>query len=80
MVSPNLNSLGAGNIRQFTYIFYVLFIKTINFKSRFIIIMNPKQFLENRSVQLIFRDCLKLASRMVKDPNKVVAVRALIRK
>lgn len=29
---------------------------------------------------LIFRDCLKLANRMVSDPVKTQAVRALIRR
>lgn len=43
--------------------------------------MNPaKHLVENRSVQLIFRDCLKLASRMVENPQQVVAVRTLLRK
>ena len=41
--------------------------------------MNPAQLIENRSVRTIFRDCLKLASRMVDDPAKVQAVRGLIR-
>ena len=41
--------------------------------------MNPSQLIENRSVQLIFRDCLKLAARMVSDPVKVQAVRGLLR-
>ena len=41
--------------------------------------MNPAQLIENRSVRLIFRDCLKLASHMVQDPTKTLAVRRLIR-
>ena len=41
--------------------------------------MNPAQLIENRSVLIIFRDCLKLASRMVDDPVKVRAVRGLLR-
>jgi len=41
--------------------------------------MNPKQLLETRSSLLIFRDCIKLAERMVDDPAKVIAVRKLIK-
>lgn len=41
--------------------------------------MNPAQLIENRSVLLIFRDCLKLAPRMVVDRSKMLAVRGLIR-
>jgi len=41
--------------------------------------MNPSQLIENRSAQLIFRDCLKLAARMMDDPIKVNAVRRLLR-
>ena len=41
--------------------------------------MNPAQLIENRSVRTIFRDCLKVASRMVEDPVRVKAVRALLR-
>ncbi len=41
--------------------------------------MNPAQLIENRSVLLIFRDCLKLASRMVDNPAKTKAVRMLIK-
>ena len=41
--------------------------------------MNPSQLIENRSVRLIFRDCLKLASRMVEDPVKVQVVRRLLK-
>lgn len=42
--------------------------------------MNPAQLIENRSTLLIFRDCLKLASRMVDHPVKTVAVRQLIKR
>jgi hypothetical protein len=42
--------------------------------------MNPAQLIENRSVLLIFRDCLKLANRMVDSPVKALAVRQLIRR
>ena len=41
--------------------------------------MNPAQLIENRSVLLIFRDCLKLATRMVDDPVKVQSVRRLVK-
>lgn len=41
--------------------------------------MNPSQLIENRSVLLIFRDCLKLAPRMVDDPIRVQAVRRLMK-
>ena len=41
--------------------------------------MNPTQLIDNRSVLIIFRDCLKLASRMVEDPIKVQAVRRLLK-
>ena len=41
--------------------------------------MNPHQLLENRAAQLIFRDCLKLAARMVDDPVRIVAVRQLLK-
>lgn len=41
--------------------------------------MNPTQLIENRSTLLIFRDCLKLASRMVDSPVKTSAVRRIIR-
>jgi len=41
--------------------------------------MNPAQLIENRSVLLIFRDCLKLATRMVDDPIKVQAIRRLVK-
>lgn len=41
--------------------------------------MNPAQLIENRSVLIIFRDCLKLASRMVDDPVRVKAIRMLLR-
>lgn len=42
--------------------------------------MNPAQLIENRSTLLIFRDCLKLASRMVDHPVKTAAVRQLIKR
>lgn len=42
-------------------------------------LMNPSQLIENRSVQLIFRDCLKLAPRMVDDPVRVQAIRRLLK-
>ena len=43
--------------------------------------MNPaKHLVENRSVQLIYRDCLKLIARMVGDHSKATAARALLRK
>jgi Complex 1 protein (LYR family) len=41
--------------------------------------MNPAQLVENRSVRLIFRDCLKLAGRMVDNQSKTQATRALIK-
>jgi len=41
--------------------------------------MNPAQLIESRSARLIFRDCLKLASRMVDNPVKTQVVRKLIR-
>ena len=41
--------------------------------------MNPTQLIENRSTLLIFRDCLKLAQRMMGDSVKTNAVRGLIK-
>lgn len=41
--------------------------------------MNPAQLIENRSTQLIFRDCLKLAPKMVEDPVRVLAIRRLLK-
>lgn len=41
--------------------------------------MNPAQLVENRSVLIIFRDCLKLANRMVDDPVRVKAIRMMVR-
>ena len=41
--------------------------------------MNPSQLIENRSVLTIFRDCLKVAPRMVDDPVRVKAVRMLMK-
>jgi hypothetical protein len=38
------------------------------------------QLVENRTTQLIFRDCLKLASRMVTEQQKIDAVRQLVRR
>ena len=43
--------------------------------------MNPAQYLvEHRSVQLIYRDCLKLLFRMVNNPAQLNAARVLLRK
>lgn len=42
--------------------------------------MNASQLIDNRSTLLIFRDCLKLAARMVDDPIKCRAVRQLIKR
>lgn len=41
--------------------------------------MNPSQLIENRAVLTIFRDCLKVAPRMVNDSTKVKAVRLMMR-
>ena len=42
--------------------------------------MNPAELVRHRSSLLIFRDCLKLANRMVNDdPVKATAVRRLLR-
>lgn len=41
--------------------------------------MNPTQLIENRSVLIIFRDCLKMANHMVTDPVKVQAIRRLVK-
>lgn len=43
--------------------------------------MNPaKHLVENRSVLLIYRDCLKLLARMLDDSYKVQAARLLLRR
>ena len=43
--------------------------------------MNPaKHLVENRSVQMIYRDCLKLLHRMLDEPVKVNAARVLLRR
>jgi hypothetical protein len=42
--------------------------------------MNPAQLIENRSSLQIFRDCLKLAQRMMGDSTKTQAVRGLIKR
>jgi hypothetical protein len=41
--------------------------------------MNPSQLIENRSVLTIFRDCLKLAPRMVDDRVRVQAIRRILK-
>ena len=41
--------------------------------------MNPSQLIENRSVLTIFRDCLKVAPRMVDDPVRIRAVRMMMK-